>query len=575
MTRNLWSQPVEETTMSTRLRVLSLMLLFLALPLLVPLLMAPVSADNEKSVVQRVVDLGRQESQVMERLDVLVNRFGPRLTGSDNMVYACEWAREQFESYGLSNAHLDEAGEFAVGFHRGPWWGRMVEPEEMELSFGTNAWTAGTRGVVRGPAIMGPSNEEDLDEIQSQVEGTWVLMRRAGRRDRQLRRTLMRKLGSLGAAGIITAARGELIVTGGNPRISWDRLPTLPRIQMVAAQWQDLTDRISEGQKVILEFDIRNFFKKGPVKWHNVIADIPGTEFPDEYVIVGGHIDSWDAASGACDNGTGVATTLEAARLLMAAGAQPRRTIRFMLWGGEEQGLLGSRHYVKENPQLMEKISGVFVHDMGTNYISGVSATQAMLEDFEIAFAPIKSLNPEMPFRIKEVAGLRGGGSDHSPFLSADVPGFFWAQEGRDIYRRTHHTQFDTYDAAIPEYQQHSAMVVALAALGVANLDHLLSRENMKPPPPRRMGVFLEGAEVTGIAPNSQAEQVGMKTGDRIVKVDATAVSGQMGIVRALQAGDPQKVITVLREGREIEFKFSWGEAKTLEKPKKKLIEIL
>ena len=172
--------------------------------------------------------------------------------------------------------------------------------------------------------------------------------------------------------------RNELIVTGGAYRIAWDKLPETPVINLVKSQFDEVAGLVKEGKPVVLEFDIRNYFKKGPIPLYNVIADIPGTEFPDEYVIVGGHIDSWDGATGTTDNGTGCATTLEAARLLMKSGIRPRRTIRFMLWSGEEQGLMGSRAYVKDHPELMKKISAVLVHDGGTNYLSGIAATKAM-----------------------------------------------------------------------------------------------------------------------------------------------------------------------------------------------------
>ena len=122
-------------------------------------------------------------------------------------------------------------------------------------------------------------------------------------------------------------------------------------------------------------------------------------------MIVGGHIDSWDGATGATDNGTGVATTLEAARILMKAGVKPRRTIRFMVWSGEEQGLLGSAAYVKAHKDLMPKISAVLVHDGGTNYLSGIGATEAMMSDFEQVFAPVKELDPQFAFEVRKGRG--------------------------------------------------------------------------------------------------------------------------------------------------------------------------
>ncbi len=271
-----------------------------------------------------------------------------------------------------------------------------------------------------------------------------------------------------------------MLVTSGLHRITWDKLPTLPSVVLLRKQFEEIAAWLKDGKSVTLEFDIRNYFKKGPIKLYNVIADIPGTELPDEYVIVGGHIDSWDGATGATDNGTGVSTALEAARILMKAGARPRRTIRFMVWSGEEQGLLGSAAYVKAHKELMPKISAVLVHDGGTNYLSGIGGTEAMLSDLEQVFAPVKELDHDYPFEVRKVPGLSGGGSDHASFLSANVPGFFWRQSGKAVYRHTHHTQFDTYDAAVPEYQKHSSLVIALGAFGIANLDHLLSREKLR-----------------------------------------------------------------------------------------------
>src|SRR5262249_11552950 len=149
-----------------------------------------------------------------------------------------------------------------------------------------------------------------------------------------------------------------------------------------------------------------NRFVQGPIPQYNVIADLVGTEKPDEYVIVGGHLDSWDGAQGTVDNGTGSATTLEAARLLAAVGAKPKRTIRFMLWSGEEQGLFGSENYVQKHPELLPKISVVLVHDEGTNYLSGLGVPHAMFGALQEALAPLVDLDPDYPFKLSQVEGL-------------------------------------------------------------------------------------------------------------------------------------------------------------------------
>jgi len=289
-----------------------------------------------------------------------------------------------------------------------------------------------------------------------------------------------------------------------------------------------------------------------------VIADIPGTELPDEYVIIGGHIDSWDGATGTTDNGTGCATTIEAARILMKSGVKPKRTIRFMLWSGEEQGLLGSAAHVKAHPELMPKISAVLVHDGGTNYLSGIGVTKAQKEDVEKALAACVGLNEDMPFAIREVSGLRGGGSDHASFLSAGVPGFFWGQAGKAVYTHTHHTQHDTYDTAVPEYQAHSSLVAALAGVGIANLDNLLSRENMTAPTGggfgfptgnrRLLGVQLDELTVVDVIEGGVADKAGLKAGDVLIKVDGKPIASREEMVSAIQTGESTRKVVVKRD---------------------------
>jgi hypothetical protein len=541
--------------------------------LFVLLVLLPASAllADEKAVVERIIAAGRSDNRAMEHLDYLCNRFGPRLTGSDSLQAASEWARDTFAGYGL-DARLEPWGEFAVGFNRGPWFGRMIKPTEKPLEFGTSAWTAGTRGLVRGPAVLAPENDEQLQAVRAKLPGAWLVTRRGGFSARpaggaggEFQKKLDAAIQEAKIAGYVRPSSGALIHTAGNPRITWDKLPTTPQVNLLKKQWDEIAELLGKGEEVVLEFDIRNYFRKGPIKLYNVIADIPGTERPDEYVIAGGHIDAWDGATGAMDNGTGCAVNIEAARILMRAGVRPRRTIRFMLWSGEEQGLLGSMAYVRANPALMKKISAVLVQDGGTNYVSGITATEAMVSDFEQVFAPVKELNPEMPFQIKKVAGLPPMiGSDQDSFLGAGVPGFYWMQAGRANYNRIHHTHFDTYEGAIPEYQEHSSIVIALAAYGIANLDHLVSRENLiglggPMAARRRMGVQLDELTVSDVMAGSLAEKAGFKAGDVIAKVDGKKVANREELVGELQKGEPKKTITLLREGKEIDFVLDWG----------------
>jgi len=289
------------------------------------------AAEKEKSKAEleaeKIVAAGREESQVMDHLDVLSNRIGPRLTSSDGLQTACEWARDKFASLGLENARLEEWGSFPVGFNRGPWSGKVIGPSEHALEFITMAWSAGTRGVVRGKAVLAPTDEKQLDAIKDTLPGSWVITaspsRGGPRPDPAFQKTLNAAYDAAKIAGLVRSGRGDVIITAGNQKISWDKLPTTPSVLLVQKQFDEIVAWLKEDKPVSLEFDIRNYFKKGPIKLYNVIADIPGSEKPDEYVIVGGHIDSWDGATGTTDNGTGCATAIEAARILMKSGVKP------------------------------------------------------------------------------------------------------------------------------------------------------------------------------------------------------------------------------------------------------------
>lgn len=538
----------------------------LGLSLLSLIVLSTSALGATKTDIDRVIAVGQEENRVMDHLDILCNRFGPRLTSSDALQTANQWARDTFESFGLTNARLEEWGEFPVGFNRGPWFGKVVEPQEKRLEFLTMSWSAGTKGAVRAKAVLAPTSEEELEALRADLKGAWVFSPNAARGgpvpSAEFQSTLYKIYGEIGVAGVVRSSRGTLLITSGNSNVSWDKLPTTPSVVLLQTQFDEILGLLKDKKPVVVEFDIRNYFKKGPIKQYNVIADIPGTETPDEYVIVGGHIDSWDGATGATDNGTGVSTTLEAARILMKSGVKPKRTIRFMLFSGEEQGLLGSLAYVKAHPELMPKISAVLVHDGGTNYLSGIGATTAMLSDLQQVFNPVLSLNPKLPFEVKEVPALFGGGSDHESFLGAGVPGFFWYQAGDANYTHTHHTQFDTYDAAVSDYQKHSSIVAAVGALGIADLDHLLSREKLRVATGggnrRMLGIQLDELTINEVLDDGVAKKAGAKPGDVIVSIDGKKVSDRMQLVQAVNSGEPKKKLVVIRDGKEVELLLEW-----------------
>src|SRR5690606_17780882 len=174
--------------------------------------------------------------------------------------------------------------------------------------------------------------------------------------------------------------------------LNFDRLPKDVEIQVRQSDYDYMNSRLADGMKIEVEVDLQHTFTNGPIPVYNTIAEIPGTVWPDEVVIVSAHLDSWDGpgSQGTTDNGTGSAVTLEAARLLMSAKARPKRTIRFILWTGEEQGLLGSRAYVnalRETGEL-DKVSAVFVDDGGTNYEGGLQCIESQVPYLAAATAP-------------------------------------------------------------------------------------------------------------------------------------------------------------------------------------------
>lgn len=504
---------------------------------------------------------GFEKSRVMAHLDHLVNRIGPRLTSSDNLTVACEWARDEFAAMGLSGARLEQWGEMEVGFNRGPWWGRITAPIEKELVFGTDAWSAGTKGPARGPVLLSPKTEEELAAMRGKIRGAWVLGVPAA-----LLTKVADAVDAEGGLGIVASTRDHLVQTSGNMRVTWGKLPKTVVVRLRKDLYEEIRAMAEEGKAVEVEFDVQNHFRKGPIPQFNVIADIVGTEKPDEFVVVGGHIDSWDGASGTTDNGTGTATTMEAARILAAIGARPRRTIRFMLWGGEEQGLLGSRAWVQAHKEEMGKYSACLVHDGGTNYVSGIAGMKEMRPQLETAFEHVLKMGGELKFAIREIDAFRPIGSDHEAFTAAGVPGFFWDQAGRADYNHTHHTQFDTYAAAIPEYQMHTAVVVATGALGLANLPEMLTRENMKVEQRfggrmrgarRMLGVTLgdDGVTIGGVEENSVASKAGIKVGDKLLQIDDKKVGGQEELRAALAAGGVEKTIVVQRGNEQVTVK--------------------
>lgn len=541
------------------------LVLFLAL---VPGLRAQVDAET----AARIRSEGLEKSRVMDTLDRLTNGIGHRLTGSDSFTRACEWARDEFASYGIEHVELEKWDTWPYAWNREQWMGRITAPEAIELQVATPAWTNGTKGQVRAELVAMPESLEELKDHGEKYLGKWLFGRMPNSRTPAYVQWA-RAGAAARIAGFLESSAGDeanpnrIRVFGERENLrASDVFERPPHIVIRRDQAQHIREIMAKGEKVTGEFEIRNRWTKRPIDLHNVIAEIRGTELPDEYVVVSAHLDSWHQATGTTDNGTGVASTLESARILAAVGAKPKRTIRFCLWGGEEQGLLGSARHTQMRRPEMERISAVFNHDTGTNWARGLSVTNGQEAAMRAVLGPVFELTPpdagfeEPVFNLRAVRRLgSSGGSDHASFLAVGVPAFDWSLTGRsDYFSHTWHSQWDTYDEAIPEYMRHTSTVIALTVLGVANLPEKLVRDAIGGGNPlldmigSAYGMELDEKDtlkVTKLSQDGAAAKLGLLVGDRLAKLRGKELSriedfnGEVRAMRDEQATGPVELV--------------------------------
>jgi carboxypeptidase Q len=455
---------------------------------------------------RRIMAEAKAGTDAIKNLYQLCDEIGPRLTGSKNLQRANEWAAARMKEYGLTNVH-QEAWELPEGWRRGLAEGRVIEPDTgVRLTLASYGWHPGTKGKIEADVIaLKATSIKELDAYKGKLKGTIVLARppvklppadellpkpatatapssqpppRMTEELRQYLRELSSFLAGEGAAAMFVDSGkqyGLLAVTG-----SWtgkDRPSAGTRVPQVAVAHNNyemlyrLASRPAPARTRV-ELDVQNEFVPGPMAVHNTIGEIRGTEKPDEVVVVGAHLDSWDLAQGATDNGTGTVVVLETARLLVKSGVKPRRTIRFILFTGEEQGLHGSKAYVERHKDELERVSACLVHDTGTGKIIGVDARHRPVLQPLLAkeLAELKALG------VTDFNGAFIGGSDHASFDRAGVPGLMFRQESAG-YVFNHHTPIDTPDRAIEANLVQGAQVMAVTALRIANLESLLPRD--------------------------------------------------------------------------------------------------
>jgi carboxypeptidase Q len=511
----------------------------------------------DHAVNARIRHEARTNSEILHTLHYLTDVYGPRLTGSPNLTRAGEWAVQQMLAWGFDEGRLEPWTFGHPGWLNERLTAHIVAPVKDHLVGEVLAWTPGTNGVVRAPAFHlippDPATRETLAQhlegVRADVKGRIVLVGAhqavpvtihppARRRDYEQARAqydpdparrpaqgppaFVRREAPAAEPGRLTAAQVDaaidafLVEHGALVRVNdagrdhgqirafhnrtFDPSKTVPTVILRNEDFGRITRLLAYGgvrRPVELEFDVVNRMYPEGTTAYNAIAEIRGTDRPDEVVMLGGHLDSWHAATGATDNAIGAAVMMEAARILKAIGVPPRRTIRVALWGGEEQGLLGSRAYVErhfgsfEAPKpAFETFGGYFNLDSGTGRIRGASVfgPPAAADILRAAFAPFEDLGV---MGAVSTESRRRGGTDSTTFNAAGLPGISLGQDPIEYGTATWHTNLDTFERIIEEDVIKSAMAIAAAVYHLAMRDGLLPRfapeqmpERADPPAP-------------------------------------------------------------------------------------------
>ncbi len=453
--------------------------------------------------IERMIREGTGSSHVTDDLRYLLDVIGPRLAGSAGMQRANEWTARKFREYGADSAWL-ESFPFGIGWERGPMTLRLLLPQQRQLIGVSWAWSPGTNGALAGDVVLIDDRTEAqyMSRHAGRLRGAWVLvgpaasvrnpdgppltaadsvrldsLRRAQQRltedERRFQSLKFALLAQEGIAGVIRDGAKEfgLLTMSGSP----DAISPYPQVVIGNGDYAQLERLVRRGERVRLEANIQNQFTRDTLQQRNTVAELRGTEHPDEIVLLGAHLDSWDLATGATDNATGSIAVLEAARILAASGVRPKRTIRFALFGAEEEGLYGSEAYAAAHAAELQRFQAVLVLDNGTGRISGIAlqGRDELRPLWEELFRPLSSLGP---FAVR--SGNKGG-TDHLSFLPYAVPAFNFDQLTRG-YNHTHHSQVDVFDQAVPVDVMQAATVMAVAALQLANLSELLPRANAR-----------------------------------------------------------------------------------------------
>lgn len=495
----------------------------------------------DRVAINGIIDQGLNHSEVMQTAAHLTDRIGGRMTNSPQMREAERWTQQRFRDWGLSNVRA-EPFEFGRGWSIVRSSARMTAPRPIDLRAIPVAWTPSTDGVVSGGVIVAPiTSAGQFEAWRGKLRGKIVMISRpdtggeptepafrrltdedleqrtgyvlpqhnldaAERAARTGRADFAKRLDAFLAeegavAWVRMSAREGGLLHGTGYTFQVGSTPRLPGMELAAEDYRRLARLALTDTPPTLELMSEVRFHDDDVNAYNILADIPGTGRSGEYVMAGAHLDSWVASDGAVDNAAGSAVVMEAARILKALGVRPKRTIRFALWSGEEQGILGSLAYVDRHlatrapigdPALASAhnsqtwrarwpieprpgyrdLVAYFNLDNGSGKIRGINA------EGNVAAAPIfeQWLQPFASMGASTVSLRPSGGTDHVYMQTVGVPGYQFIQDPLDYGSRLHHTSIDSYDHLRPDDLRQAAVILASVLLSAANSDEPLPR---------------------------------------------------------------------------------------------------
>ncbi|MBS1766728.1 MAG: M20/M25/M40 family metallo-hydrolase [Acidobacteria bacterium] len=435
----------------------------------------------------RILEEIAAHSQAYANLEEMCDTIGPRLTGSENLRRAQRWAMDKLRAYGAADVH-EEPYLFGPSWTRGEDHARLLTQNRRELLIAAYGWTPPTKGLVRGEVtVLQADTLDQLLALSARVDGHILLvgeMPKVDWKDPKVREALQTFQAAKRAAhplAILESSEkkdGHLTMNGSP--VEGEGLTHTPTA-FISNEDADLLKRLAKrGEKIEMEIQIGGTTSQTPVQAYNVVAEIKGSEWPDQVVLIGGHQDSWDLGTGATDNGTGTVAAMEALRAIKALGLQPKRTIRCVLFSGEEQGLLGSEAYVKAHAAELKQLQAVLIDDLGTGAIHGW--TMEGREDCAPAMGA--AMAPANVIGCRELFfGSIPGASDHAPFGEQGVPAFFAYQDFADYFTATHHSQLDTMSHVKPDDLIQGAQALAVTAWGLANAPERLPHVQPKAQP--------------------------------------------------------------------------------------------